>query len=126
VPFAAAGAGAAAAGLVVPVEVFGLKKSAKALLAGDADAAGLAATAAPAFVWAARLPLGEAAGDSAGLAPVAAAACLRARFALGEAAGEAAAEGDAAVSAAEAVVSVFLCERRFVGACPGDCPGLGD
>jgi hypothetical protein len=68
----------------------------------------------------------EAAGDTLGLAPVAAAACLRARFALGEAAGEAATEGDAAVSAAEAVVSVFLCERRFVGACSGDWPGLGE
>ena len=80
--------------------------------------------AAPVFVRA-RFPVGEATGDAAGLAAVAAAACLRARFALGEAAGEAAVEGDAAVSAAEAVVLAFLC-ARFVGSCAGDSPGLGD
>ena len=118
-PFAAAGAGAAAAGLVAPVEVFGLKKSAKALLAGDADAAGLAAAAAAAFV---RFPLVEAAGDAAGLAAVAAVGCLRARFALGEAAGEAAAEGDVAVSVGAAVVAAFLRVRCFAG----DSAGLGD
>ena len=121
VPFAAAGAGAAAAGLVAPVEVFGLKKSAKELLAGDAAAAGLAAAAAAAFVRA-RLPTGEAAGDAAGLAAVAAACCLRARFALGEAAGEAAAEGDVAVSVGAAVVAAFLRVRCFAG----DSAGLGD
>ena len=120
-PFAAAGAGAAAAELVAPVEVFGLKKSAKALLAGDGDAAGLAAAAAAAFVRA-RLPMGEAAGDTPGLAPVAAAACLRACFALGEAAGEAAAEGDVAVSVGAAVVAAFLRVRCFAG----DSAGLGD
>ena len=120
-PFAAAGAGAAAAGLVAPVEVFGLKKSAKALLAGDADAAGLAAAAAAAFVRACLL-MGEAAGDAAGLAAVAAAVCLRARFALGEAAGEAAAEGDVAVSVGAAVVAAFLRVRCFAG----DSAGLGD
>ena len=119
-PFAAAGAGAAAAELVAVVEFFGLKKSAKELLAGDADAAGLAAAAAPAFVRA-RLPMGEAAGEAAGLA-AAAAVCLRARFAFGEAAGEAAAEGDVAVSVAAAVVSAFLCVRCFAG----DSAGLGD
>ena len=70
--------------------------------------------------------MGEAAGDAAGLAAVAAPACLRARFDLGEAAGEAADEGDAAVSAAEAVFSAFLCARCFVGSCAGDAPGLGD
>jgi len=123
-PFA--GAGGAAAGLAAAVELFGLNKSPKPNLAGEADAAGLAAAAAPVFARAARLPLGEVAGDAAGLAAVAASAFLRPRFALGEAAGEAAAEGDAAVSAAEAVFSVFLCERRFVGACSGDWPGLGD
>ena len=76
VPFAAAGAAAAAAGLVAAVEVFGLNKSPRLNLPGDADAAGLAAAAAPAFVRAARLPLGEAAGDAAGLAAVEAAASL--------------------------------------------------
>ena len=95
-PFAVAGAGAAAAGLVAPVEVFGLKKSAKALLAGDADAAGLA--------------------------DVVTAACLRARFALGEAAGEATADGDVAVSVGAAVVAAFLRVRCFAG----DSAGLGD
>jgi len=120
VPFAAAGAGAAAAGLVAPVEVFGLKKSAKELLAGDAAAAGLAAAAA-AFARA-RLPVGEAAGDAAGLAAVAAVACLRARLVLGEAAGEAAAAGDAPVSVVSAVVAAFLRVRCFAG----DSPGLGD
>ena len=118
-PFAAAGAGAAAAGLVAPVEVFGLKKSAKALLAGDADTAGLAAAAVLAFVC---LRLGEAAGDAAGLAAVVAAACLLARFALGEAAGETAAEDDVAVSVGAAVVAAFLRVRCFAG----DSPGLGD
>ena len=72
-PFA--GAGPAAAGLAAAVEVFGLNKSPKLNLAGDADAEGLATTAAPAFVWAC-FPLGEAAGDAAGLAAVAASACL--------------------------------------------------
>ena len=117
-------AGATAAGLAAAVEVFGLNKSPKLNLAGDADAAGLAAAAVPAFVWAARLPLGEVAGDAAGLAAVAASACLRARFALGDSAGEAASDGDAAVSVVDAVVSAFLCDRCFAGA--GDSPGLGD
>jgi hypothetical protein len=143
VPFA----GAAAAGLAAAVEFFGLNKSPRLNLAGDADAEGLAIAAAPAFVWARfpfgeaagdaaglataatpafvwDFPFGEAAGDAAGLAAVAASACLRARFALGEVAGEAAAEGDAAVSAAEAFVSAFLC-ARFVGSFAGDSPGLG-
>jgi len=65
-----------AAGLAAAGEVFGLNKSPRPNLAGDADAAGLAAAAAPAFVWAARLALGEAAGDGAGLAAVAASAFL--------------------------------------------------
>jgi len=116
-----AGAGAAAAGLVAVVEFLGLNKSAKVDLAGDGDAAGLAAAAAPAFARA-RLPIGEATGDAAGLAPVAAAVCFRARLALGEAAGEAAAEGDVAVSVAAAVVASFLRVRCFAG----DSPGLGD
>jgi len=77
-PFAAAGAGAAAAGLAAAVEFFGLNKSPRLNLAGEGDAAGLAAAdaAAPAFAWAARLPLGDAAGDSAGLAAVVASAFL--------------------------------------------------
>jgi len=70
-----AGAGAAAAGLAAAVEFFGLNKSPRLNLAGDADAEGLATAAAPAFVWAC-FPLGEAAGDAAGLAAVAASACL--------------------------------------------------
>jgi len=114
-----AGAGAAAAGLVAPVEVFGLNKSPRL---NFGDAAGLAAAAALAFVRA-RFPAGEAAGDAAGLAAVAPAASLRVRFALGEAAGEAAGEGDAAVSVAAAVVAAaFLRVRCFAG----DSAGLGD
>ena len=124
-PFA--GAGAAAAGLAAAVEFFGLNKSPKLNLAGEADAAGLAATAAaPAFARAARLPFGDAAGDSAGLAAVVASAFLRVRFALGELAGDVAAEDDSAVSAVEAVLSVFLRPRCFVGVCCGEAPGLGD
>ncbi len=45
-----AGAGPAAAGLAAAVEVFGLNKSLRLNLAGDADAEGLATAAAPAFV----------------------------------------------------------------------------
>jgi hypothetical protein len=120
VPFAAAGA--AAAGLAAPVEFFGLNKSPR-LNFGEAEGEGFVAAAAPAL---ARFPLGEAAGDAAGLAAVAAPACLRARFAFGEAAGEAAGEDDVALSAAEAVVSAFLCPRFLVGACAGDSAGLGD
>ena len=96
--------GAAAAGLAAAAEVFGLNISPK-LNFGDAEGEGFAAAAAPAFVC---FPLVETAGDAAGLAAVVAVACLRVRFALGEAAGDAAAEGDAAVSAAEAAVSDFL------------------
>ena len=44
---------------------------------------------------------------------------------MGEAAGEAAAEGDAAVSAVEAVDAAFLCARCFVGSGSCDAPGLG-
>jgi hypothetical protein len=95
-----------------------LKKSPR-LGFGDAEGEGFAAAAAPALL---RFPLVEAAGEAAGLAAAAAVACLRVRFALGEAAGAAAAEGDAAVSAVEAAVSDFLCDRCFVGS----WPGLGD
>ena len=112
-------AGAAAAGLAAAVEFFGLKKSAKEDF-GEGE--GFAAAAAAAFLRAARLPVGEAAGDAAGLAAVAAAVCLRARFALGEAAGEAAGAGDAALSVGAAAVSAFLRVRCFAG----DSPGLGD
>jgi hypothetical protein len=73
VPFA--GAGPAAAGLAAAVDVLGLNKSPRPNLAGDADTEGLATAAAPAFVRAC-FPLGEAAGDAAGLAAVAASACL--------------------------------------------------
>jgi hypothetical protein len=72
-----AGARVAAAGLAA-AELFGLNKSPRLNLAGDGDAAGLAAAAASAF--------------------------LRPRFALGEAAGDAAGEGDAVVSAGDTVV----------------------
>jgi hypothetical protein len=70
-----ADAGAAAAGLAAAVEVLGLNKSPKLNLAGDADGEGLAAATGPAFVRAC-FPFGEAAGDAAGLAAVAASACL--------------------------------------------------
>jgi hypothetical protein len=86
------------------VEFFGLNKSLK-LNFGDADGEGFAAATAPAFAC---FPFAVTAGDAAGLAAVAAVACLRVRFASGEAAGEAAVDGDAAVSAAGAVVSAFL------------------
>ena len=114
--------GAAGAGLAAAVEVFGLKKSAR-LGFGEAEGEGFAAAAAPALV---RFPLVEAAGDAVGLAAVEAVACLRVRLALGEDAGAAADEGDAAVSAVDAVVSAFLCVRFLVGACAGDSAGLGD
>ena len=69
------GAGRAAAGLAAAVEVLGLNRSPRPNLAGDADTEGLAIAAAPPFVWA-FFPLEEAAGDAAGLAAVAASACL--------------------------------------------------
>jgi hypothetical protein len=110
-----AGAGVAAAGLAAAAEVFGLNKSPRLNLAGDADAAGLAAAAAASPFVRVRFALGEAAGetagdgDTAGLAAVAASTFLRTRFALGEAAGDAEVAGDVAVWAAE-----------------GDSPGVGD
>jgi hypothetical protein len=52
----------AAAGLA-DAEVFGLNKSPRLNLAGDPDAAGLAAAAASFFLLP-RFPLGEAAGDA--------------------------------------------------------------
>jgi hypothetical protein len=116
------GAAATAAGLAAAVEVFGLNKSPR-LNFGEAEGEGFAAAAAPALV---RFALVEAGADAAGLAAAAAVACLRLRFALGEAAGDAAVEGDAAVSAAGAVVSAFLCARFLVGAAAGDSLGLGD
>ena len=119
-PFA--GAAAAAAGGAAAVEVFGLNKS-RRLGFGVAEAEEFATAAAPAL---ARFPLGEVAGDAAGLAAVVAVACLRVRFAFGEAAGEAAAEDDVALSAAGAVVSAFLRARFFAGAAAGDSAGLGD
>jgi len=51
VPAARAGAGLAAAGLAAAAEVFGLNKSPRLNLAGDADAVGLAAAAASFFCW---------------------------------------------------------------------------
>jgi hypothetical protein len=69
-------------------------------LAGDADAAGLAA----------------------GLATVSVFALLRVRLSLGEADGDAAVEGDAAFSVGGAVTSAFLCVRCFAG----DAAGEGD
>ena len=97
-----AGAGLAAAGLAAAAEVFGLNKSPKLNLAGDADAAGLAAVVASFF--------------------------LLVRFALGEAAGDAVVVADAAVSDGEAVVWAFLCARCLAGEgdWAGDSPGVGD
>ena len=63
-----AGARLVAAGLAA-AELFGLNKSPRENLAGDADAAGLAAVRASAFLPP-RLPFGEAAGDAAGDAAV--------------------------------------------------------
>jgi hypothetical protein len=120
-------AGLAAAGLAAAAEVFGLNKSPRLNLAGDADAAGLAAASAFLRV---RFALGEAAGDAAGdgdtagLPAVAASAFLRPRLALGEAAGDSAVEGDPACSAGEAAAAVFLCVRCFAG--EGDGAGEGD
>ena len=104
----------AAAGLAA-AELFGLNKSPRENLAGEGD--GFAAVAV--FL---RVPfvLGVTAGEAAGLAAVLASAFLRPRLDFGAAA------GDAAVSLADPVVSVFLCARRFAGAPAGDSPGLGD
>ena len=99
-----AGALLTAAGLAA-AELFGLNKSPSENLAGDGDAAGLAAVPASAF-FRPRLALGEAsvdaAGDAAGLAAVLASAFLRPRLAFGEEAGDSA--GDAAASPGDAVV----------------------
>jgi hypothetical protein len=58
-----AAAGLSAAGLVAAAEVFGLNKSPRLNLPGEADAAGLAAVAASFFLLT-RFGLGEAAGDA--------------------------------------------------------------
>ena len=98
-----AAAGLAAAGLAAAAEVFGLNKSPRLNLPGDADGAGLAA-AASVFVRAC-LALGKVAGDAAGdAAAVVASAFLPRCLAVGEAAGDA---------AGEAVVCVFLLARCF-------------
>src|SRR5207244_5561748 len=97
-----AGAGRAAAGVAAAAEVFGLNKSPRLNLPGDADGAGLAAACV--FVRA-RLAFGEVAGDAAGdAAAVVASAFLPRCLAVGEAAGDA---------AGEAVVCVFLLARCF-------------
>ena len=94
----------AAAGLAA-AELFGLNKSPRLNLAGDGDAAELAAAVVSAF-FRARFALGEAAGeaagdaDVAGFAAVAVSAFLRLRFASGDPAGE----GDSVVSADDAAV----------------------
>lgn len=112
----AAGA-AAAAGLV---EVFGLKKSASVLFAGEGD--GLtAAEAAVVFVFRPRLAAGEAeaaapADDGEASAVVFA---FRPRLAAGE--------GEASVPAAgDSAASAFLCVRCFAGDAAGDSAGAGD
>lgn len=64
-PVLAPFAGLAAAGLAAAAEVFGLNKSPKLNLAGDGDAAGVAAAVAAAFLEP-RFALGEVAGDAAG------------------------------------------------------------
>lgn len=94
-PFA--GAGAAAAGLAAPDEVFGLNKSPRLNLPGDGEGVGCAA---------------------------AIASFLAPRLAFGEPAGEAAGEGDAATPAGEAPAGAFLAARCFAG--EGDSAGVGD
>lgn len=122
-----AGAWLADAELAPTAEVFGLNKSPRLNLAGDADAVGFAAASAFLRV---RFALGEAAGDaaakgdSAGLAAVVASAFLRLRLALGEAEGGSAVEGEVACSAGETVAAAFLCVRCFPGG--AEAAGEGD
>jgi hypothetical protein len=111
-----------------------LNKSPSVNLAGDADAAGLAAPLAAVSILAflrVRFSAGEAeaaavlsaAGD---VAAVASAFLCERRFpGDGDAAGDSAVEGDAAFSAGEAVASAFLCVRCFAveGDAAGDSPG---
>jgi hypothetical protein len=131
-----AGAGFAAAGLA-DAEVFGLNKSPSVNLAGDADAAGLAAPLAAVSVLAflrVRFSAGEAEA-AAVLSVVGEAAAVASAFLCerrfpgdGDVAGDSAVEGDAAFSAGEAVASAFLCVRCFAveGDAAGDSPGVGD
>ena len=66
--------------------------------------------------------VGDATGVGVGLAGTSAAALLRIRLGVGEAAGDSAAEGDAALSAGEAVAAAFLDTRSFGG--EGDSVGV--
>ncbi len=68
---------------------------------------------------------GEAVGLTAAVGVASVFACLRARFGLGDAAGDSAVVGEAAVSAAAAVDSVFLCVRCFFAGV-ADSAGEGD
>ncbi len=88
---ARAGAGLAAAGLAAAPEVFGLNKSPRLNLAGDADAAGLAAAAA--FLEP-RFALGDVAGDAAGDAVAWAFVLARCFAGVGDLAGDSAGLGD--------------------------------
>ena len=66
---------------------------------------------------------GDAVGLGTGLTAAEVVVFLRARFGLGDAAGDSAVAGEAAVSAAGAAASDFLCARCFFA---GDSAGVGD
>jgi hypothetical protein len=97
VPFA--GARLTAAGLAA-AELFGLNKSPSENLAGDGEGLVSAFLRVP---FAFGVAAGDPAGDAAGLAAVPASAFLRPPLAFEEA-GDSAGEGDAVVSAGDAVV----------------------
>ena len=59
--------------------------------------------------------VGDATGVGVGLGDASAIVFLRLRFGFGEAAGDSAAEGDAALSAGEALAAVFWDTRGFGG-----------
>ena len=90
---ARAGAGLAAAGLAAAPEVFGLNKSPRLNLAGDADAAGLAAAAAAAFLEP-RFALGDVAVDAAGDTVACAFVTARCFAGVGDLAGDSPGVGD--------------------------------
>jgi hypothetical protein len=68
------------------------------------------------------LNLGDAVGLAAGVTVASVIACLRGYVAFGDPARNAAAAGEAAVSAGEAVASVFFCWRCFFAG-EGDSAG---
>ena len=77
----------------VEAEVFGLNKSPRLNLAGDADAAGLAAAGAAAFLEP-RFALGDVAGDAAGAAVAWAFVLARCFAGVGDLAGDSPGVGD--------------------------------